>query len=308
MIETRSRTLLAIAMTLLAILGFDSMAIMVRLLLEQGYTAPELSAYRNTLGIVPSVIIILCMGEFKFNRQSIIIRRWRLALFRGVTVSVAQLAFYTALANLELATISALAQTNAMFVVIMAVVMFKDRVGPWRIAALLIGFIGVLWVLRPGTDAFTPIALLPMVAAFCYGFSMVTVRYFPDEVPNALLYLYSSLASALGAFALATFTTGFSPIAQATDLVLIITMATAGGIAVLLLMFAYRIAASAVLAPFGYLGILTALGFGWLFFREAPIDTLFPGAILIVGAGVLIIWRENTHRKKTSESDPPKSS
>lgn len=308
MIETRSRTLLAIAMTLLAILGFDSMAIMVRLLLEQGYTAPELSAYRNTLGIVPSVIIILCMGEFKFNRQSIIIRRWRLALFRGVTVAVAQLAFYTALANLELATISALAQTNAMFVVIMAVVMFKDRVGPWRIAALLIGFIGVLWVLRPGTDAFTPIALLPMVAAFCYGFSMVTVRYFPDEVPNALLYLYSSLASALGAFALATFTTGFSPIAQATDLVLIITMATAGGIAVLLLMFAYRIAASAVLAPFGYLGILTALGFGWLFFREAPIDTLFPGAILIVGAGVLIIWRENTQRKKESESDPPKSS
>ncbi|MDA8553020.1 MAG: DMT family transporter [Alphaproteobacteria bacterium] len=307
MIETRSRTLLAIAMTLLAILGFDSMAIMVRLLLEQGYTAPELSAYRNTLGIVPSVIIILCMGAFKFNRQSIIIRRWRLALFRGVTVAVAQLAFYTALANLELATISALAQTNALFVVIMAVVMFKDRVGPWRIAALLIGFIGVLWVLRPGTDAFTPIALLPMVAAFCYGFSMVTVRYFPDEVPNALLYLYSSLASALGAFVLATFTTGFSPIAQTTDLVLIVTMSTAGGIAVLLLMFAYRIAASAVLAPFGYLGILTALGFGWLFFREAPIDTLFPGAILIVGAGVLIIWRENTHRKKASERDPPKS-
>ena len=146
-----------------------------------------------------------------------------------------------------------------------------------------------------------------MVAAFCYGFSMVTVRYFPDEVPNALLYLYSSLASALGAFVLATFTTGFSPIAQTTDLVLIVTMSTAGGIAVLLLMFAYRIAASAVLAPFGYLGILTALGFGWLFFREAPIDTLFPGAILIVGAGVLIIWRENTHRKKASERDPPKS-
>ena len=297
MIETRSRTLLAIGMTLLAIIGFDSMAIIVRILMTQGYTAPELSAYRNTLGILPSIIVILCMGEFKVNRETIIIRKWRLALFRGVAVAVAQLAFYTALANLELATISALAQTNALFVVIMAVVMFRDRVGPWRIAALLIGFIGVLWVLRPGTDAFTMVALLPMVAAFCYSFSIVTVRLFPDEVPNALLYLYSSVASGVGAIVLALFTTGFSPIAQGTDLVLIMVMATAGGIAVLLLMFAYRIAASAVLAPFGYLGILTALGFGWIFFREAPIDTLFPGAILIVGAGVLIIWRENTHKK-----------
>ena len=307
MIETRNRTLLAIGMTLLAILGFDSMAIIVRILGERGYSPVELSAYRNTLGIIPSVIVILSMGEFKFSRQTLIIRRWRLALLRGVSVAVAQLAFYTALRHLELATISALAQTNAMFVVIMAILMFRDRVGPWRIAALLIGFVGVLWVLRPGTETFTPLSLLPMVAAFCYGFSMVTVRYFPKEIPSALLYLYASAASAAAAFALAAFTNGFSPIQQGSDLVLIGLMSMAGGVAVLLLMFAYRIAVSAVLAPFGYLGILTALGFGWVFFGEAPIDTLFPGAFLIVGAGCLIIWRENMQRTKSPDSNAPKS-
>ncbi len=306
MIETRNRTLLAIAMTLLAILGFDSMGIMVRILITEGYTAAELSAYRNTLGIVPSVIVILSMGEFKFNRQTLIIRRWRLALFRGVAVMVAQLAFYTALGQMELATISALAQTNALFIVLMAVVMFGDRVGRWRIAALVIGFAGVIWVLRPGTDAFSFISLLPIVAAFCYGFSIISVRYFPDEIPSALLYLYSSLASGLGAFVLAALTTGFSPITEIRHVILIFTMSMAGGVAVLLLMFAYRIAVPAVLAPFGYLGILTALGFGWLFFDEAPIDTLFPGAILIVAAGVLIIWRENTQGKKATEKGTQK--
>ena len=304
MIETRSRTLLAIGMVLLSIIGFDSMAIIVRILISQGYSPPELAAYRNTLGIIPSLIVIFMLGEFKLSRQTLIIRRWRLALFRGVTVTVAQLAFYTALSKLELATISALAQTNALFVVVMAVVMFGDRVGPWRISAVLIGFAGVIWVLRPGSETFTPLALLPIVAAFCYGYSMVTVRLFSDEIPSALLYLYSSLASAVGGFGLALLTTGFSPLGGWSDALLIFGMSMAGGVAVLLLMFAYRIAPSAVLAPFGYLGILTALGFGWLFFREAPLDTLFPGAILIVGAGVLLIWRENTHRARAKGDHP----
>ncbi|MGB1156424.1 MAG: DMT family transporter [Alphaproteobacteria bacterium] len=304
MIETRSRTLLAIGMVLLSIIGFDSMAIIVRILISQGYSPPELAAYRNTLGIIPSLIVIFTLGEFKLNRQTLIIRRWRLALFRGVTVTVAQLAFYTALSKLELATISALAQTNALFVVVMAVVMFGDRVGPWRISAVLIGFAGVIWVLRPGSETFTPLALLPVVAAFCYGYSMVTVRLFSDEIPSALLYLYSSLASAVGGFGLALLTTGFSPLGGWSDALLIFGMSMAGGVAVLLLMFAYRIAPSAVLAPFGYLGILTALGFGWLFFREAPLDTLFPGAILIVGAGVLLIWRENTHKARAKDDHP----
>jgi len=209
-----------------------------------------------------------------------------------VVVAVAQLCFYTALGIMELATISALAQTNALFVVIMAVILFRDRVGVWRISALLIGFAGVIWVLRPGTDAFTPIALLPILAALCYGFSIVSVRLFDDEIPNALLYLYSSAASALGAIVLAFFTSGFSTHTSWGDVGLIFAMSMAGGVAVLLLMFAYRIASAAVLAPFAYLGILTALFFGWVFFGEAPLDTLFPGVFLIVGAGCLIIWRE----------------
>jgi drug/metabolite transporter (DMT)-like permease len=51
------------------------------------------------------------------------------------------------------------------------------------------------------------------------------------------------------------------------------------------------------LAPFIYFGIITAFMFGWIFFNEFPIDTLFPGVLLIVGAGVLIVWRENQVNK-----------
>ena len=286
------RTFLAVALTLVAILGFDIMGVIVKVLSARGYSAPELSAYRNVLGMLPSLVLILVLGEVKLRREDLIIRQWKMALFRGVAVAVAQLAFYSALALLELATISALAQTNALFAVIFSVLMFRERVGVWRIGALLLGFAGVLMVLRPGSDTFTLAALLPIVAAMCYSFSIVTVRIFDDGVGNPLLYLYSSIASAIGAFGIALFTGGFSAIAQWQDFALIFTMSMAGGVAVLLLMIGYRMAPVSILAPFSYLSILTALFFGWLFFDELPVETLFPGVFFIVGAGVLILWRE----------------
>lgn len=293
-----NRTWLAICITLIALIGFDIMGMLVRVLAARGYGVAELSAYRNVLGVIPSIIALIWMGEVAFTRKDLAVRRWKLALFRGVTVALAQFSFYTALTLLELATISALAQTNALFVVLLSVALMGERVGPWRILALIIGFAGALLILRPGTDSFTPAALLPIIASVCYGFSIVSVRFFDSSVPSALLLIYSSAASALGAIAIALFTSGFSPIAQWQDLALIFALSMSGGIAVLLLMFAYRIAAPSLLAPFSYLSILSAFFFGWVFFDEAPIDTLFPGVLLIVAAGVLIIWREQITQAK----------
>lgn len=286
-------------MTLAAIIGFDIMGILVRVLTARGYGAAELSAYRNVLGILPSLIVLAWMRELKFTRAALSVPRPKLALFRGLTVAIAQLSFYTALGLLELATISALAQTNALFVVILSVVMFGERVGPWRIFALVLGFAGAILILRPGSDAFSPVALLPICAAFCYGFSIVSVRFFDSSISSPLLYLWSSAASAVGGLALALATGGFTHVPLGQDLFLVFALSMAGGIAVLLLMFAYRIAAPSILAPFSFVSILTAFGFGWLIFGEAPIDTLFPGVLLIVGAGAVVIWREQFVLTKT---------
>jgi len=111
-------------------------------------------------------------------------------------------------------------------------------------------------------------------------------------VSNALLYLYSSAAAAVGAIVLAAFTTEFSALHSLADAGLIFVMGVLGGTGVLFMMLAYRMAAPSILAPFGYFGILSAFGLGWLVFDEAPVATLFPGVLLIVGAGVLIMWRE----------------
>jgi drug/metabolite transporter (DMT)-like permease len=290
------QSLKAMLLLLLAIVCFDLMAVFVRTLFVNGYSAQELSAYRNVLGVIPSIVLMLYTGELRLKGTNLYIEQWKLALLRGFIVALAQLFLYSAIGVLALATVSSLGQTNALFVVAFSVFFLGEKVGIWRWAAVVIGFAGAMLIVRPGSDAFHLAALLPIGAAACYGFSMVTVRKFDSSISNSLLYLYSSAASALGAIVLAAFTTSFSPIAHWWDGVEIFTMSMLGGVGVLFMMLAYRMAAPSFLAPFSYFGLITSFSFGYVFFGENPLGTLFPGVFLIVGAGIIILWRENRRK------------
>ena len=286
-----SSNIRAILVCLVSYVCFDIMSVHVRLL-SQTYSPQELSVYRNILGVLPSIALLAYARELSFRWQDYKITQWKLAFSRGLFVAVAQLLFYTALANLELATVSALGQTNAIFVVILAVVFFRETVGAWRWAAVVIGFIGALLIIRPGSDVFTWTSLMPIGAAFCYAASMVALRSFHSGISSAILYLYSAVSAAFGAIVLAFWTTEFSAIHNMIDAALILSMSLFGGFGVVFLMYAFRNAPASVLAPFSYFGILSAFLFGWIIFGEFPIDTLFPGVLLIIASGVIIVWRE----------------
>ena len=286
-----SSSIRAIMGCLLAYICFDFMSVHVRVLSER-YSPQELSVYRNVVGVVPAVVMLAYSGELSLNWADYKIKQWKLAFGRGLFVAVAQLLFYTALANLELATVSALGQTNALFVVLIAIVLYREQVGAWRWGGVILGFIGAMWIVRPGSDVFTWTAILPIGAAFCYAASIVTLRSFDKSISSSILYFYSAVSAGVGAIILAAVTTDFSPIQSVQDALLIGSMSICGGFGVVFLMYAFRNADAAVLAPFSYFGILTAFCFGWFFFGEFPVDTLFPGILLIVASGLPIIWRE----------------
>ena len=285
----------AILVCLLAYLCFDLMSVHVRILSVR-YSPQELSVYRNVLGVLPSILLLIYTRELSFDIKDYKIKKWKLAFGRGLLVALAQLLFYTALADLELATVSALGQTNAIFIVLIAVIFYREKVGLWRWSAVIIGFGGAVWIMQPGSNMFTWTAALPIGAAFCYAASMVTLRSFDVSISSAIIYLYSSVAAALGAILLATGTTDFSPIQSISDALLIFSMSLCGGFGVVFLMYAFRQAPASVLAPFSYFGILTAFGLGWIVFDELPLDKLFPGVILIILSGLTILWREERNK------------
>jgi len=285
----------AIAISILAIVLFDMMGLIIKALSPR-YGAAELSAYRNLFGLIPSVIALWMTAAWHQAGRGLAIRQWKLALTRGVAVTFAQLMFYLALGSMAFATATTISYSTALFTTAFAVPLLRERVGLIRWAAVAVGFVGVVLIMRPGSASFKWALLLPLGAAALYVFSAVTSRLIDPEVPTPLFNLHSSAVAAVGALALALYLGGFTQIASWTDAGLIVLMGLFGGSAVLCLVIAFRMTEPSNLAPFNYIGIPIAFALGWLFFDEAPIGNLFPGALLIVAGGLLIVYRERRLR------------
>ena len=291
------RTLTAVALLLGALTLFDGMGLIIKHLSPR-YGAGELAAWRNTFGLIPSLVVLWMSRDWHVRGRIWRLRQWRLALARGAILTVAQFSFYLSLGLLTFATASTITYANSLFAVALAVPLLGEKVGWIRWSAVLIGFVGVIWIVRPGSDTFSPAALLPLGAAMCYALVGVTARMMDSDVPTPLINLYSSIVALFGAVILALVTGGFTPIQQASDLGWLVAMGGFGGSAVLLLIMAYRMAEQSDLAPFNYFGIPLAFVLGWVFFDEAPWHELFPGALLILASGLLIVWRERMLKRR----------
>ena len=292
----RDRTGLAIALSLFALFLFGCMGLIVKLL-SDSFSAQELSAWRNLFGLIPPTIAVLASRAWHEAGRPIAIRQWKLALARGVIVTFAQLFFYMSLGLMAFATASTISYANALFMTALAVPILGEKVGMTRWSAVMIGFVGVILVMQPGSDTFSLHALLPLAAAFFYALVGVTARLFDDDVSSAIVSLYSAVTAVLAATCIALIWGGFSQITNLRDLAWIVAMGTCGGTAVLVLIISYRMTEQSNLAPFSYFGIPMSFLLGWVFFDETPWNALFPGAVLIVAGGLLIIYRERRKAK-----------
>ena len=286
-----ARVLPAVVTILAGIFLLDLMGVLIRIL-SATYPPSELAAFRNLFGLIPPALFLLTMSDWHARGRPLRMRQWWLAVVRGFFVTFAQLCFYLGLMRLEVATASTLAFAGPLFVTALSMPVLGERVGPWRWSAVLLGFAGVVLVMKPGTDAFTLAALLPVGAAFGYACASILVRKVDSDVPSPLVNVYSTLASLTGATTLMLILDQPVAIASSRDLALIAAMGGCGGLGVLCLTVAYRMVPPSMITPFEFTGILFAFALGWVFFDEAPFGRLFPGALLIVGGGLLIVWRE----------------
>ena len=294
--ETPNRTGLAIILSLLALVLFDAMGLIIKLLSTE-FSAAELSTWRNLFGILPAFLVLYASKTWRENGKKIIIKQWKLALLRGVIASLAQLCFYWSLGLMAFATASTITYSGALFATAFAIPILGERVGIVRWMAVIIGFIGVVFILQPGSDAFTHYSILPLAAAAFYALLTITAKLFDSQVSSALVNVYASLSSTVCAAILTLFLGGFSPISSLDEIFWIIMMGAFGGSAVLLYVVSYRMTEQSNLAPFSYFGIPIAFFFGWAFFDETPWDAIFPGGILIISGGLLIFWRERSFKR-----------
>lgn len=159
-----------------------------------------------------------------------------------------------------------------------------------RWAAVIVGLIGVLIVLRPGVTVITFGHICALIAAFCSALGSIIMRKIGGEERTAVMILYPMLSSILAMGLILPFV--YVPM-QIMDLGLSASVGVMSVFAQMMIIAAYRAAPAAVVAPTQYSQILWATAFGALFFNELPDMWVGVGAAIIIASGVFIVWRES---------------
>lgn len=210
-------------------------------------------------------------------------------VLRAIAGLVSLSAFFYAFAHMPLADVVAIAFAAPLFVTALSVPLLGERVGPRRWLAVLVGFVGVLIMVRPGSGVFEPLAALALVATLFYALVLIFVRRLVHSNSNAAIVLVYLLVSIVvsGAFLPFQWVTP-----TLTDLGLLVALGLVGGLAQLTATAGYRYADASVLAPFDYLTILWASLIGYFVWGEIPGNHIWLGVALVIGSGLYILYRE----------------
>ena len=243
-------------------------------------------------------------------------RLWAVAL-RSLFLVGAMIFFFGGIPFLNLSDIAAGLYVFPLFVAVLSAALLGERVGPRRVAAILVGFSGTLLILKPGTDAFRAVSLMPIGAALCYAGTILTTRRLcRGESPVTLSFGVAVAFMLVGVAGVATFAIA-TDFPLATDwpylftgwhdiglpvLGLIATCSVLNLVANIALSRAYQSAEASWLAPFDYSYIVFATFWGFVFWRHVPDGLTLLGMAMIAGAGVFVAWRESVAEKRAEVS------
>lgn len=285
--------------------------------LSGGYALHQIVLIRSLIGMAVIMAIVLLSGS---GMAAFRTRRLGMHLVRGGFVVTSNLCFFLGLAAMPMADAVALFFIAPLLITALSVPMLGEKVGPRRWAAVGVGLLGVIVMLRPGAGIFHPAMLLPLFAAFCYAMLHMLTRRMGSTESSITLTLYvqmtfiavcviSGLILGQGAFAneadasLAFLTRAWNwPAAQDWPILALIGCASAMG--ALLITHAYRSCEAGLVAPFEYVSMPLAIIFGLLIFGEWPEAMDWVGIGLICGAGLYTVWRET----RANPVDPPLAS
>jgi len=240
--------------------------------------------------------------------RDILSPRMRWLALRGLILVVSYTTYYLAFPAMPLAQVIALWFTTPLFVVALAGPILGETVGPKRWVASIVGFVGVLVMMRPFTAAFDLAALLPIASAVTYGTAQLMARRMGVTESAAVMSFYQNLMFFIvaGIVALLVGDGGLAGSADASlDFLLrawsmptnehLWLLAACGPIdaaGMVLLTQAYRMAEANFVTSFEYTAIIWATLGGWYFWNEIPDQLTFVGAALIIGAGLYVLYGE----------------
>ncbi len=273
------------------------------------YPVLEIVTFRSLVAMPLTLLFFRAEG----GRGLPTTRRHRLEYVRGVFFFLSYTTHFMGLAALPLAEIAAIKFSGPLMITLLSVVILGEKVGPRRWLALLVGFMGVLMIVRPGSATFNMGSVFILISVLFYALATMLTRKLQTSDSSATMAYYSSLVYLAATFFLAPLliAVGDKPEAHPSiaflfhawtvpallDVLVMsgLGLVWAGGM--YCLARAYSLALASVVAPFEYVALPINIMWGFVLWHEVPTWATLAGALLTLASGLFVLYREQQERR-----------
>jgi len=260
-------------------------------LLSAHHAAVEVAFYRNAIAAIPFAVWFLLPGH---RGRLIIYGQPGTLVLRSVIGTVSLVATFKAFNALPMADAQALFFTSSLFVPMMGYLFLKEHVGPYRLSAVIVGFLGMLVIVRPSGAVNLPGVSFAITAAFLHASLGTLLRVLGrTERPETVTFYFLAIGAGLTGLALPLVAT----VPAGHEVPYFLGAGISGAFAQMFLSIAFKYAPVALVTIFNYTGIVWATAYGWFIWGDWPGRPIWIGAGIIIASSLFIVWRENKMAK-----------
>ena len=259
-------------------------------LLIVDFHAGEIIFYRGFFAFLPLLPLVVWNGGIRSLR----LQQSKGVWWRGVIALVTSVFVALSFINLPLAEASALIFTSPIFLTALSPWLLGEKVGWQRWSAILFGFAGVVVMIQPGSSAFTIWAFVPLIAALCSASRDILTRRLGIVDSATTVMFYTSVVALIGG---ATSMPWSGPAPNAEQWALFVLSGIFVTLAHLLIVMALQLAEGPTVAPLKYVSLAWSAILGYLIWGDVPGVWKVLGAMMVVAAGLFILYRETRIQK-----------
>ena len=234
-------------------------------------------------------VIILSMMAKGGIRQVAKTKMPKMQMARGVLLGLQVCMAAYLFANLGLIDTHVIFASYPLMVTLFSIPLLGEKVGIWRLGAVLVGFLGVIVILQPGVNVIDPIALLPLGAAATFAVYNIMTRYVARADSGETSFFWTGIGGFITLTIIGPF---FWDPLQGHDITWMAILCVTGTLSHYLMIKALEVAEASVLQPFSFLQLVFASTIGVMIYSETLTIHTVMGAAIIVASGLFIIWRE----------------
>jgi drug/metabolite transporter (DMT)-like permease len=265
---------------------FPVMSGFAKFLGHDGYDSLQISWARAFGHIVYMLVVFVP----RFGVGMLKTRRLGTQLFRSLMLFISNASSFLSITFIPLAKAASITMMAPFFVLPIAWLTLGERTTRGRLLAMFVGFLGVLLVIRPGTELFHWASLLSLLSGFCYAVYQVLTRMISTIDSPETSGIYSSVVGGFGMFAVLPFV--WRTPETARDIFYFCSLGVIGGTGHYFVARALNNAPANIVAPFQYFQLLGSVAIGYLFFGDFPDFLGWIGAAIIVAGGLYIGWSQ----------------